>query len=214
MRNTILYFSLILLFFGCNPDKKKDPELHHLAGLLTGYFSSKEQAEKEIGYIDTNLINTPIWKDQNGYWLYSEVHNAKDPSIIYTQRIFKIEKIDSVSFRTINYLIPDQKKYANGWRNENVFDQLTMNELELRDGCDVFYRKKTSSIYAGKTNNISCLSNRIKNVAYLVSNIVLSKDKISVWDRGYDINGKQVWGKIQGPYRYKRVSKDYIKSLF
>ncbi|MBQ4821420.1 chromophore lyase CpcT/CpeT [Aquimarina sp. MMG016] len=206
MNQLLLYLLVILLFLSCNPKQNNDPELHHFVDLLSGSFSSKEQSEKEVGYADSNLINTPIWEDSKNYWLYSEIHNAKNPSLIYIQRILNIQRMDSVTFISTAYTIPDQKKYAHGWKDPNLFNEIALDSLQKREGCDIYYKKKTSSIYVGKTNNVSCLST-LKNIAYTKSNIVLSRDQLSVWDKGYDVDGKQVWGKIQGPYKYKRIQE-------
>jgi hypothetical protein len=33
------------------------------------------------------------------------------------------------------------------------------------------------------------------------------KNKIHSWERGWDKNGKQVWGSSKGHYIYKKISK-------
>lgn len=204
LKQLLPYLSILLLIFGCNSKKYIDPELYDLTNMLSGTFSSKEQSQKELGYADLNLVNVPIWQDKPSYWLYSEIYQVNNPTKIYVQRILNIQRLDSTTFKSTAYIISDAENYKNGWKDPKTFNNLSKENLEMRDGCDVLYKRKTSSIYVGKTNNLSCLS-KIKNVAYTISNIVLSSDQISVWDRGYDVEGKQVWGKLQGAYKYKRI---------
>ncbi|OED41614.1 hypothetical protein AB832_03285 [Flavobacteriaceae bacterium (ex Bugula neritina AB1)] len=208
MRMLPLFFTLFLFLSGCKSDEICDIELHNFVTLLNGNFSSREQAERESGYYNIGLSNISIWKNQPGFWIYQELFNSENPKKIYTQRILKIERVDSITISSSSYIIPNQKKYSNGWKKASIFDQLRIDSLKIRSGCEVYFRKKTSSIYQGKTNNRTCTSNSIKNVAYITSNVVISHDIISSWDRGYTIDGKQIWGKIQGPYIYKRISDD------
>ncbi len=208
MRRLLLYFSLFLFLSGCKPDKIHDIELYNFVQLLNGNFSSKEQAEQELGYYNISLSNASIWKNRPGFWIYQELFNSEDPSKIYNQRILKIERVDSITISSSSYIIPNEKKYRNGWEDVYIFDQLSIDSLKIRSGCEVYFQKKTSSIYQGKTNDRTCPSVLIKDVAYITSNVVISHDIISSWDRGYDIDGKQIWGKIQGPYKYKRISDD------
>lgn len=206
MKQTILLISLILFVSSCNSKKNNDPELYHLAGFLTGTFSSKEQSEKESGYTHMNLINTPIWEEKSGYWLYSELHNGKDSSAIYHQRIIHLERLDKTTLKSTSYSIPNPENYANGWNKKSVFKHLTEDNLEIKEGCALHFYKKTSSIYVGRTNNQLCTSS-IENVAFIMTNMVISTNKISLWNRGYNLEGKQVWGKIKGSYKFKRVQE-------
>lgn len=198
---------LISLIFLCNCKTKvvNDPELEGFVQILTGKFSSKKQAQEESGYAAVCLINTPIWQNQSGYWFYQELFSEEKSTAIYNQRIIQIKRVDSITLSSTSYVIPNQKKYTNGWKDASLFNQLTIDSLTIREGCDVYFRKKTSTIYQGKTYKNSCSSSFSKKIEYTTSNIVISSKKISSWDRGYDSKGKQVWGKIQGPYNFIRV---------
>jgi len=186
-------------------DPDPDPQLRNFSELFTGKFSSTKQAEKDASYSSVILINTPIWKDRSGYWLYHELHDEENSTFIYNQRIINIRRLDSTVIRTISYIIPNKKKYINAWKDTSIFNNLNVDSLTIRDGCDVYFKKMTSTIYQGKTKKGNCLSSFSKKIAYTTSDIVISNDQISSWDRGYCSNKKQVWGKIQGPYKFIRV---------
>lgn len=192
----------------CDTKKSDDPQLDDFIKLLTGKFSSKKQSELESGYSAVSLVNKSIWKDRSGYWLYQELYDEKNSTSTYNQRILNIRRIDSTTLSTTSYVIPNQKKYTNAWKDVSIFNHLNIDSLKIREGCDVYFEKKTSTIYQGKTKNGTCSSSFSKKISYTTGNIVISTKKITSWDRGYDNNGKQVWGKIQGPYKFIRVSEN------
>ncbi|KAA1245755.1 chromophore lyase CpcT/CpeT [Aquimarina sp. RZ0] len=208
MKRLLMFFTSIVCMLGCESNINYDPELHHFVNLLSGEFSSKKQADKEAGYLEIHLTNAPIWKEQQDYWFYQEFYDPSDTEKVYYQRILRIKRMDSLTIRSTNYTLPDRKKYLNGWKDLSVFNNLSIDSIKIRDGCDVYFRKKTSSIYQGKTNNGTCLSKFRANMAYTTSHIVITHHKISSWDRGYDTDRKQVWGKIQGPYIYEKISEN------
>lgn len=208
MQKPFLILFLIIVSIGCNTKKSNDQELDDFVRIISGNFSSKEQSKKESGYSAVNLYNYPIWKNRSGYWFYQELFDHKNNTSVYNQRIIHIKRVNSVTISTTSYVIPNQKKYVNSWKNVAVFDSLTKDSLKIREGCDVYFKKKTSTIYQGKTEKGTCSSSFSKTISYTTSNIVISRNKISSWDRGYDNQGKQVWGKIQGPYVFLRILEE------
>ncbi len=207
MNQLLRIIFLLVLISGCSSKTTKDPGLDNLVSLIEGEFSNKDQVKGDIGFAYLHMANTAIWKDRPGYWIYTEVYSPKKDTFIYTQRILQYERLDSLSFKSTSYTIPNAKKYKRGWQNKSIFNDLTIDSLKVRKGCEVFFHKNTSTIYTGKMHKKSCTST-IKNVNYITTNFVISKNKISVWNRGYNVEGKQVWGKINGPYKYKKEPKD------
>ncbi len=199
---------LFFVFYSCNSNRIKDIELHNLTTLMIGEFSNKEQAKQDNSFPNSLMINVRIWKNKPGYWIYSELSDASENNIVvHSQRIINYERIDSITFKSTGYRIPNEKDYQSPWKNIGVFDKLTLDSLQIRNGCEVYFKKKTSTIYSGKTNNELC-SSSVDYINYISSSFVVSKDKISIWTRGYDKKGKQVWGKIRGPYKYKRLAEN------
>ncbi|TSE11125.1 MULTISPECIES: chromophore lyase CpcT/CpeT [Aquimarina] len=207
MKQFLPIIFLLIVFNSCNSKPIKDIELHNLATLMIGEFSNKEQSKKDNGFSHSHMINVRIWKDKPGYWIYSELSAVKENNYVYSQRIINYDRIDSITFKSTGYRILNEKDYKLGWKDIEVFDKLTLDSLQIRKGCQVYFKKKTSTIYSGKTNKGTC-SSSIDHVDYISSSFVVSKDKISIWTRGYDEKGKQVWGKIRGPFKYKRLAKN------
>ena len=203
-----LFIFLSSFIISCETKKKQDLQLQSFATVLSGKFSSKEQASREPGYSAVIFSNTPIWRERSGYWFYQELYDAEKNTSVYYQRIINVKRVDSLIISSTSYMIPNQKKYKNAWKNPQVLNHLTKDSLAIRNGCDVHFKNTVSSIYQGKTQKGTCLSSFSEKISYTTSDILISKNKISSWDRGYDSNGKQIWGKIQGPYIFRRISED------
>lgn len=212
MKQLLLIIFLSTLLSSCNSNPIKDLELHNLVTLLIGEFSNKEQAENDSSFAHLNLVNIRIWKGKPGYWVYSEVSDAKGDYNVYNQAILNYERLDSSTIKSTSYKIISVKDHSADLNNPEfsskpsteLFDRLTLDSLEMKTGCQVYFKKKTSTIYSGKMGKGSC-NNNIDYIDYIMSTYVVSKDKISLWTKGYNNNGKQVWGKIKGPYKYKRT---------
>ncbi|MBP2830911.1 chromophore lyase CpcT/CpeT [Aquimarina sp. U1-2] len=205
MNRLLLFLILFVLFSGCTTEKAKDVELNNLVSLLIGNFSNAEQAKDDPSFAHLSLINVQIWEERPGIWIYSKISDIEQ-NYIYSERIVNYNTIDSTKFSSTSYTIPKKKNYQYDWEDVTTFDAIPFKELNKRDGCDMYFSKKTSTIYSGKIKKGVCMS-RLEGVHYLTSSLVLSKDKISIWTKGYDEKGKQVWGKIKGPYKYKRITE-------
>ncbi len=205
MKHFLPIFFISGLILSCNSKVAKDDELDHLMSFLVGEFSNEEQAKNDDGFAFLRLINIPIWKNKPGHWIYTELYDANKDNYVYTQRILQYERVDSSTFKSTSYQILNAKDYKQGWKDISVFDKLTIDSLKIRNGCNIFFEKNTSTIYTGKTKKKSC-SSTIDSIEYITSNFVISRNKISIWNKGYNDEGKQVWGKINGPYKYKKAT--------
>ena len=200
---SLLILSVILVA-SCDEVRNRDSEIEEFTNAITGTFSSEDQSKKEVGYTNLTLVNTPIWEDRPGYWIYSENFLTDEPNKVFLQRIINIERIDSITLKTTRYALKKPDTYKNAWKNTDIFYTINKEDLIPKTGCEMYYSKKTSTIYHGQSKPKSCLS-ELENVAFIMSNIILSEDKISVWVKGYNDSGKQIWGKIKGPYKYIRL---------
>ena len=58
--------------------------------------------------------------------------------------------------------------------------------------------------YTGATHDRDCES-RLRGAAYATTEVRIDAQGMTSWDRGYDAEGRQVWGATEGGYRFKRV---------
>ncbi len=144
---------------------------------------------------------TPIWKkEKNGYWLYVEQATATAQDKPYRQRVYHVYKHDDTTIASKVYEIKDPKPYVNAWKEEQKLKSLTRDQLVDRQGCAIYLRKDADGrSYSGSTPGKECLSS-LRGATYATSEVVIYKDKLLSWDRGWDADGKQVWGAVKGGY--------------
>jgi hypothetical protein len=70
----------------------------------------------------------------------------------------------------------------------------------------VFLQRKGRNRFEGKTSEGTCPSD-LRNAAYATSEVKLDRKKMCSWDRGYNKEGKQVWGATKGAYIFRRIRK-------
>ena len=197
---------IIPLLFACqNEENIKDPDLHSLVTFMLGTFSNLEQSNENKDFEYLQITNTRIWKNQPGYWIYWEMSDVKKEKIIKRQRIMQLERLDDKQFIGSFYNIPNAEKYIEASTDPEVFEDLAISDLNHRSGCDVYFVKKTSTIFSGKTKYKEC-GTSLDFIDYIKTDFVVSREKVSIWVRGYNKQGKQVLGKIDGPYLYDRMS--------
>lgn len=198
--------ALLLVLAGCAMSgPEPDPELARLAEWMTGSFSSAAQAETQPDdYFDIRLEMAPIWTDRtDGPWLYVEQAAAEALDRPYRQRVYRLVP-DGDFIRSDVYLLPgDPLAFAGAWRTPEVFTGTTPEELELRTGCSIWLQD-LGGVHVGATRGRSCESS-LGDAAYATSEVTVTADRLTSWDRGFDEAGVQAWGATAGPYEFLRV---------
>lgn len=204
---TIKWTSILalLIIIGCTATKKTgsnqptDKELEKLMSLMEGKFSSELQSKSDTNYFNISLVMTPIWTNRtDGKWLYVEQAVATKLDKPYRQRVYHLQHPSTDVFTSDIYTIKDALTFA-GLQNDTAKQQkLTVDWIELKDGCTVTL-KKQGNLYVGGTDADKCPSD-LRGAKYATTKIVLKKGELNSWDQGFDANGKQVWGATQGGY--------------
>lgn len=183
----------------------RDPA-SEVSAILIGEFNSADQAQADEAYYPIALRHVAIWEDRtDGPWLYVEQALQQKPEAPYRQRIYHLVNTTSgasVTVRSDIYALPgDPLVYAGA--KAARFDQLTPEELLPRTGCSVHLTRITADRYAGSTEGNGCTSS-LRGAAYATSEMSLESALLATWDRGYDAQGEQVWGAVNGPYLFRR----------
>lgn len=207
--NHLLFIVLLLAMFGCNASRsaqstsKTDKELDQLFVLMQGAFSSEQQSKTDSSYFNISLVMTPIWSDRtDGRWLYVEQAVASKLDKPYRQRVYHLQHPGKNIFTSDIYTIKDALSFAGLQNDASKRDKLTMNQIELKDGCTVTLTRN-GDIYEGGTNADHCPSD-LRGAKYATTKIVLKKGELYSWDQGFDAAGKQVWGATKGGYEFRK----------
>lgn len=91
---------------------------------------------------------------------------------------------------------------VGAWRDVTGLDDLSPSDLVRRRGCEV-YLQRDEVKFLGSTHGTACSSD-IRGASYATSEVQISANVISSWDRGFTSAGEQVWGAVKGPYYFLR----------
>ncbi len=176
-----------------------------LASWLTGSFSSAAQAAATTTYRDLRLHAVRIWEDQaGGPWIYLEQVASETPGEPQRQRILQIGRRPDGAYESRVYALPDPlARFAGAWKDPGKLARLSPSDLAKREGCTVTLRRREDGAFQGGTIGRDCPGD-LAGLAYASQELIVTADSVVSWDRGFDAQGKQIWGATQGAYRFDR----------
>ncbi len=208
MKNAFFLFLLagwaIAPVFSQNqPVTNKD--LKQLAAIMAGEFSSEAQAQADSDYYHITLKMKPMWtRRKDGYWLYVEQAVASAPERPYRQRVYHVFKHDDSTLVSQVYEMQHPQAYIGAWKNPSLLTPLTPDSLIDREGCGIYLHKTGPAVFEGSTPEKACASS-LRGASYASSDVTICADRLLSWDRGWNAEGKQVWGAEKGGYVFVKI---------
>jgi len=200
---TIILFSLFSFTNSIEEYKKGD--LSTLAEMMTGTFSSQDQAAMDSAFYSINLVMYPIWETSKKVkWLYVEqaVSSALDKP--YRQRVYRLTKGKKGVFESKVYELLNPSAFIESWKTPGIFETISPKSLVERAGCSVFLKKESDDCYSGSTDGKNCLSS-LRGAAYATSKVEVCTGAITSWDQGWNESDEQVWGAEKAGYIFLKV---------
>lgn len=202
-------FKYLLIFLFALPtvqafsqQKVRSSDLKKLYKWMCGSYSSQAQSEKDSSFFDIRLHMAPMWKDRKGeYWLYVEQATVSALDKPYRQRVYRLILLNDTTLESRVYTMKAPLHYAGEWKKSNTCSDLTEDSLEWRQGCSIYLVKRDKKSYKGSTNSTDCPSN-LRGATYATSEVTITSNMLLSWDRGFDKEGKQVWGAVKGGYQF------------
>jgi hypothetical protein len=207
MKTYYLVLALLFSVFSFSQEKSNS-DVERLVNYMSGKFDSSRQAENYEKYYNIQLIMIPVWEDKDEHWLYVEQAMASKPQEPYRQRFYKISKSDDNTIMSQVYELKAPKKFIGQWKKPSFFDQITTDDITLREGCAIYLTQEAKGFYKGSTKDKAC-SSSLRGASYATSIVKISPEMLTSWDRGFDDNGNQVWGAEDGAYNF--IKKESFK---
>lgn len=214
MKKYIIVFLLVILFGKLNAqikiadDSQKDnlSDISLLLSFMQGSFSSEDQSKVDTNYFDIRLQMKPMWTIRSdAHWIYVEQAVASKMDKPYRQRVYRVSQLPDGTFESAVFTFPDPLKYAGDWKKDNPLEELSPSDLTERKGCSVFLVKNEDGSFTGGTKGKGCESD-LRSAKYASSEVVINKDGMKSWDRGFNENDEQVWGATNGGYIFKKIN--------
>ena len=179
-----------------------------VAALLAGTFDSKTQADAKPGsYRAVRLVSVRVPKSRLGSGapvLYVEQALVSTPDKPYRQRFLRIEETADGGVVSRVFEPKEALTVSGKWRDPADLALFGPRDVVERIGCAV-RMKKNAEGWEGGTEGTNCPS-ALSGARYATSRAKLSAGRMESWDRGYDLEDRQVWGAKEGPYVFERRS--------
>jgi uncharacterized protein (DUF1330 family) len=197
---------LVLLALGASP--AWSDALGDYMALAVGEFSSAIHAQNDARYAPITWQIAEIWQgDANeARWLYTEswMDGAETP---YMQRISRITPRGDGTLLAERFTIPEANRFISAWSEPGRFAALSSDDLVPLRGCDAVFVRTGENRFEGSTQGNLC-RNDYKGASYVVSYNTLTANGMVNWDRGFDSEGKHLWGPQAGGYQFTRAGSD------
>lgn len=179
--------------------------LQRLADWMAGTYSSSEQARRDTSYRDISLSITPIWKEKSvkDHWFYVEQAVTSMKNKPYRQRIYHLRQVGRNKYESEVYTLKcpqlciGKPEFVNG---------LPTDSMEVKRGCSVFLIYNDAGYFEGSTHENDCAS-ELYGASFATSSVKVYQNKLESWDRGFNREGKQVWGAEKGGYLFIKAEK-------
>lgn len=199
----LLLLPAILVLFNCGNKTEQKPiekenNLNELFTLMQGSFNSEAHAKADSTYYNISLHMYPIWETKGNYLYVEQALNSMQDKP-YRQRIYEVKRLTDSTFASYIYQIPNDSLWIGKWKNPKTFDSISPKDIEMKKGCEVLLKRLAKNHYKGSTNEADCEST-FRGAAFATSEVEISENKVTSWDRGFDANGDYVWGAEKGGY--------------
>lgn len=215
LRVYLLCCTLPLLFLHCaSVDKGVSQEtrqhilsqknnLEQLSLIMPGVYTNTPQHEAAPDdFYHVIMKIHRIWTDRDdGRWFYVEQAQFEVQDRPYRQRVYRLLRGERDTLISQVYNLPNPKAYIGQGTATDLWRDLHPDSLVERSGCAVYLTKHSNGRYTGGTRPNAC-SSTLAGAAYAASEVVIGLDEFSSLDRGYDTEGKQVWGSEKGAYQF------------
>lgn len=197
---------LFFLLTGCLFAQQKGAKnLALVRQYFAGSFDNASQAAADSSFGLLSMQIKQVWgKRKDGYWLYVEQVNPKEPTLPVFQHMFHIYVQDDSTLICQEFEFKEPSLYIGWWKTPVRFDSVKFSALSNRLGCEVYLRKNQFGQFIGTTDGNECISHK-NGATYSTTEMQIDKTGISYWERGWNAEGNLVWGNTKGAIQFKRV---------
>ena len=203
MKTFYLVLVLLISIPSSSQKEKESTEIDRLVSYLSGKFDSSRQAQNFDEFENIQLVIVPIWESKDEHWLYVEQTLASKPQKPLRQRIYKISRLDEKIIGQV-YELDDSEKFIGKWENPSFFDQISNQDIELREGCSINLKREGRGAYKGSIKAQECSSDLI-GTSYSTSIIEINPEALSFRSQGYDESTGQVSKTQSIAYNFIKV---------
>lgn len=204
-RLAVLFIFFILNLFEINQVKASDNRYNLLCNTITGSFDTRNQSTSNKNFRLSFLEIVRIWEqDESAFWIYLEqsIDGMRNEPIL--QKIYRVDAINNDQFVLQSYDLPNPQKYVYQWTNPSFFNNIKPSELIQATNCSMILKWNDNG-FQGEVEEKKCADN-FRGSTYLSTKLKIEKDRIELWNQGFNSNNELVWGSKNGPYIFEKKS--------
>lgn len=192
-----------------NLDPATQRDLERFSSFRVGTYQSIAQRVGDGDSTPTTMRIARIWPERGAqrgeFWFYIEL--ARGEAAPYLQRLVLSRADDRGDLEELEYELPgDAKDFAGAWKSPSAFDKVDPSTLKAAAGCRMTITPQGVTTFAAGTVGKECRY-RMPPGAYRASDYYLTSSSLRGWDRGYDAQGKVVWGSQDGSLEFRRIAQ-------
>ncbi|HEY9906662.1 MAG TPA: chromophore lyase CpcT/CpeT [Thermosynechococcaceae cyanobacterium] len=181
-------------------------QVQEVAARLEGTMNTSAQAtaNPKVANVYMTTCRIQVHGSPSGtVFLYQEQAIAKELNKPYRQRFLQLAfSAPSQTVRSLAFKPVSPSTWVNFCDKPATERQVQPQELGT-SVCSVFL-KQSGEDYVGNTPPTGCSAN-VRGAVKITNHIVLKKTGMQTWDRGFDANGKQVWGAKGESYQFRKL---------
>jgi hypothetical protein len=199
----------MLAFLAATALAAANAALDDYSTIAVGRFSSEAQHASDPAYDWAEARVIRIWPERtDGVWLYQEQAIVNAAGLTpdqararpYFQFVARVTQQLPGVLRRDNFRVLDGAKWLGLRGGDPRLARLSPADLAPAS-CHNRMERVAQGVYTGRTE--SC-ANAYKGAAWMQSLSVATRDMYVNWDRGFDAQGKRVWGPEAGGYVFLR----------
>jgi hypothetical protein len=193
----------------CNTTATRgEAALNELVAMLPGTYDNIAQSRAAPDHsalrLAIALVQAPLVGD---HVFYVQEMAANDPRRVLSQRLYVLNAVpDSESTAMTQLDFTEPARWRDGHLNRDLFRGLLMQDLKLRTGCDLVWKRATNGFTASNDPGRCRTNSRDTGETLKVEQKVeLDADGLAIFDQRRDAAGVVVQGGEADPYyRFSR----------
>ncbi len=202
MKVTTILFAVGILLSTPSAAENGDSRAAELAAAMTGTFATRADAPG-TAFAD---FRTAIPALGDGAWIYFQRNQGAEMQV-YRQRVLQLVDRPDGSVSQITYTIAEPERFASAPDDATSLTALSPADVTalLNEGCEQLWRfnaERDSGSWVGRVDPDTCTiySQRRQTEIRIGSETRLTGDALHEAERGFDLDGNQLWGTPAGEF--------------
>jgi hypothetical protein len=198
---------LALLAGSCvSGPKPEEVFMAQLLATLPGSYDNLAQS-RATGHAPLRLMIAPVEAPLVGDHVYYVQEMAADsPTRVLAQRLYVVNPVPDEEMAVLTQVdLIEPLRWRDGHLKRNLFQSMLMQDLRVRAGCDLLFKRDKATFVAALVGNCRGSARDTGEALRVEQRLTLDADGIAIFEQQRDAAGKLVLGDEPDPwYRYAR----------